>query len=325
MTVERELQDWLADRARQRRTRRAIDDYARDWDGGPVQQCFDRAIAALPAQTAAAVAEAVRTLFADDFWVESLLDGLAERMRGDPFFEPPFRTINSEIHGGLLVFEDERVSIAAGVTRVAQLAAKKNAKRGATSISFTGQVGVVKFVRAGGARLSFWEAPEITADFTAATAGQCRPTGERAVADGEILVLDGRRQSFVIEQARANLVLLQASIALDQAPVTVEYDSATRAYVGCSANGDGASRIQMITTLLRKLDCDGAFPAIAALLDHPDFFVRWHVMKELLGIDAAAALPHLKRMAARDPHPDTRRVARSMLDRLEAAVPRKAA
>ena len=27
MTVERELQDWLADRARQRRTRRAIDDY----------------------------------------------------------------------------------------------------------------------------------------------------------------------------------------------------------------------------------------------------------------------------------------------------------
>jgi hypothetical protein len=217
------------------------------------------------------------------------------------------------------------VSIAAGVTRIAQLAAKKNAKRGATSVSFTGQVGVVKFVRAGGARLSFWEAPEITADFTAATAGQCRPTGERVVADGEILILDGRRQSFVIEQARSNMVLLQGSITLDQAPVTVEYDSATRTYVGCSANGDSASRIQMITTLLRKLDCDGAFPAIAALLDHPDFFVRWHVMKELLGIDAAAALPHLKRMAARDPHSDTRRVARSVLDRLEAAAPRKAA
>jgi HEAT repeats len=325
MTAERELQDWLADRARQRRTRRAMDDYARDWNRGPVHQRFDRAIAALPAQTAEAVADAVRALFADDFWVETLLDSLAERLRGDPFFEPPFRPINSDIHSGLLVFEDERVSIAAAVTRVARLAAKKNAKRGPTSVNFTGQVGVLKFVRAGGARLSFWEAPEITADFTAAAAGQCRRTGERALADGEVLVIDGRRQSFVIERARANIVLLQASITLDQAPVTVEYDSATGAYVGCSATGDSASRIQTLTTLLRKLDCDGAFPAIAAFLDHADFFVRWHVMKELLGIDAAAALPHLKRMAARDSHPDTRRAARSVLDRLEAPAPSKAA
>ena len=325
MTTGRELQDWLADRPRQRRTKRAIDDFARDWSRGPVHRRFDEAIAALPAQTAEAVAHAVRALFADDGWVETLLDRLAERLRRDPFFEPPFRTINSDIHGGLLVFEDERVSIAAGVTRVAQLAVKKNAKRGATSIGFTGQVAVLKFVRAGGARISFWEAPEITADFSAATAGQCRRTGERALVDGEILVVDGRRQSYVIERARSNLVLLQAAITLDQAPVTVEYDSASRAYVGCSANGDSASRIQIITTLLRKLDRDGAFPAIAAFLDHSDFFVRWHVMKELLGIDAAAALPHLKRMAARDPHPDTRRAARSVLDRLDSAGPRKAA
>jgi HEAT repeat protein len=48
-------------------------------------------------------------------------------------------------------------------------------------------------------------------------------------------------------------------------------------------------------------------------------------MRELLGIDAEAALPHLKRMAARDPHQDVRRAARSVLDRLQAPRPRKAA
>jgi hypothetical protein len=49
-------------------------------------------------------------------------------------------------------------------------------------------------------------------------------------------------------------------------------------------------------------------------------------MKELLGIDAGAALPHLRRMAAHDPHPDTRRAARSVLDRLEkTAAARQAA
>ena len=121
---------------------------------------------------------------------------------------------------------------------------------------------------------------------------------------------------------------MQATVKPDQAPLSVEYDSTTFEYVGCAAADDSASRIQMIATLLRKLGGRGAFEAVAGFVDHPHFFVRWHVMRELLGIDAAAALPHLKRMAARDPHPETRRTARLVLDRIEApasAPKRKAA
>jgi hypothetical protein len=233
--------------------------------------------------------------------------------------------MNSDIHVGLIAFEDERMSIAAGVTRVSDLAAKKSARRGATSVAFSGRVNVLKFVKGGGARISLWEAPPITAAFTATKAGQCRRTGERRLADGDVLTVDGRYQGYVIEAARSNLVVLQAEISTDAAPLSVEYDSATRSFVGCSATRDGASRIQMITTLLRKLGSDAAFPAIAGFLDHPDFFVRWHVMRELLGIDAEAALPHLKRMAARDPHDDVRQTARSVLDRIENPRASKAA
>ena len=325
MTAEQELQTWLSDRDRQRRTQRAIDRFGRDWDHGPVQQRFDAAMAALPEESAEAVAEAVRVLFADDSWVDALIGGLAGRLREDPFFEPPFRAINSDIHAGLIVYEDERVSIAAGVTNVARLAAKKTARRGATSVGFTGRVTVLKFVHAGDALISFWEAPEITAGFTAAEAGQCARADEQRLADGDILVIDGRRRTYVIEQARANLLVLQAEINRDQAPLSVEYDSASLAYVGCSATGDGASRIQMITTLIRKLDCEGGFEPVAAFLDHQDFFVRWHVMKELLGIDAKAALPHLRRMAARDPHVEARRAARAVLDRLDTPDASRAA
>jgi HEAT repeats len=325
MTVAQQLQDWLADRDRQRRSVAAADAFASEWDAGPVHRRFDAAIAALPEQSAEALAESMRALLADDCWVDSLIAGLAARLRDDPFFDPPFRAIGSDVHRGLIVYEDPRVSIAVGVSAVADLAAKKNAKRGPTSIGFTGRVSVIKFVKAGGARLSFWSAPRITAGFTAAEAGRCEPAGTRAIADGEILVIDGRRQSFVIEHARANLFLLQAEIDLDQAPLSVEYDSASRLYVGCSATDGSASRLQMITTLLRTLDCAAAVPAMAAFLDHPDFFVRWHVMKELLCLNAAAALPHLKRMAARDPHPEARRAARAVLDRLDTAESSKAA
>jgi len=313
-----QLKDWLGDRALQRRTQLSVDGFAAEWGRGPAHRGFDAAMAALPKQSAEAVAEAVRILFANDAWVDALLDA-------DPFFEPPFRALNSDIHAGLIIFDDPRVSIAVGVTDLTRLAAKKSARRGATSVGFTGRVTVLKFVRAGGARISLWDAPEIADGFHAAGAGRCARSGERRLVDGDILTIDGRRQSYVIEKASANIFLLQAEINLDQAPLSVEYDSAKLTYVGCSANGDDSSRIQMITTLIRKLDRDGAFEAVAPFIDHPDFFVRWHVMKELLGIDAAAALPHLKRMAARDPHPEARRAARRVLDRLDAPKARKAA
>lgn len=325
MIVGDELRAWVDDRNRQRETQAAIDAFGRRWNQGPVHQHFTAAMASLPNFSAESVADRIADVFSEIWWVDTLLDGLTEALRSDPCFDPPFRAVNSDIHSGLLVFEDENAIVAAGVSRADQLAAKKNKRRGPSSINFSGYVSVLKFVKAGGASFSFWEAPKITADFTAANAGRCHHTGTRQIRDGEVLVVDGRFQSYVIDHARSNLVVLQASIKRDQAPLSVEYDSRTREYVGCSATDDSACRIQMVTTLLRKLECAAAFPAIAAYLDHPDFFVRWHVMRELLGIDAAAAMPHLENMAASDPHPDVRAAAQGLLGRVAGALHRKAA
>lgn len=317
MIIETEFRAWCRDRAAQRRARLAADEFANRWNAGPEQAAFAAAMAGLDMPSAEAVADEICRLFGDESWVDKLVGGLAAAMRDDPFFEPPFRHLSSDIHSGLVVYEDDRVSIAAGVMSVAALAQKKNRSAGRGSVAFPGQVEVFRFLKSGGATLSFWEATRIGGEFTAAQAGRCRQTGDRTIADGEILVVDGRFQSFVIEHAFENLVVLQASVKLDRAPVSVEYDSETGDYVGCSAADDSASRIQMITTLLRKLDCAAAFPAIADFLSHPNFFVRWHVMRELLGLDAEAALPHLKRMAASDPHGENRSAARLVLDRLE--------
>ena len=323
MIVGEELRAWLADREAHRRVEDAAARSAKAWSDGPVHRRFDEVLGPVRDAGVEEIVEAARTLLADDAWVGALIGHLAQSMRDDSYFEPPFRALHSDIHSGLLVFEDSHVTIAAGVSRVAQLAAKKNGKAKPASVNFTGQVGVLKFVKAGGARIGFWDAPEIGETFSAATAGICRKTESRAIADCEIVVVDGRRQSYVIEHARSNLVVLQANLRTGQAPVGVEYDAASGAYIGCSATDDGASRIQMIATLVRKLGHEEAFEAIAAFLDHPSFFVRWHAIRELVGIDAAAALPHLKRMAARDPHPDPRAAARLVLDRIESALPRK--
>jgi hypothetical protein len=327
MIVEDDLRAWLVDGTAQRRTRKAIDAFAAAWREGTIRRSLAARIALPPEASAEQVRDAACRLFADHGWADSLIGDLAAALRQDPFFEPPFQDIYGDIHRGLVLFEDDLLSIAMGVTSIAALAARKNAKRRRASVAFSGHVEVFKFIKAGGARLSLWAAPLIGREFTAAEAGRCRHICEQAIEDGEILVLDGRCESFVVEHAAANLLFLQATAKPDRAPVSVEYDSETHEYVGCSAADDSASRIQMITTLLRKLDHRAAVAAMAEFLGHPSFFVRWHVMRELLGLDVGAALPHLKRMAARDPHRETRRAARAVLDRLEAprAVPRKAA
>ena len=227
--------------------------------------------------------------------------------------------VSSDVHNGLLVFETQGSRSRPGFRPPPSSRRQEERAARPTSVGFTGQLTVLSSSIPATRRFPV-EAPPVTADFAAASAGSCVRTGERRLADGDILTVDGRHQTYVIEAARSNLFVLQASIALDQAPLSVEYDSSSHAFVGCSATGDGASRIQMIATLLRKLDCDAAFDALVPFLDHPDFFVRWHVMRELLGLDASAALPHLRRMAEADPHPDPRRTAKVVLDRFGAAA-----
>ncbi|HET9426857.1 MAG TPA: HEAT repeat domain-containing protein [Allosphingosinicella sp.] len=315
------LSEWTFDRRRHRQTEKDIANFADQWNLSPTHRRIAAAMAAIANPDAEQVADAVRELFDDDGWAVSLIDSLAAEMQRDPFFVPPFRHLNSDVHQGLIVYEDELVSIAAGVSGVAQLATKKSAPRGATSIGFSGQISLIKFIRAGEARLSFWEAPRIEADFSAAEAGACARVAERVMTNGETILVDGRYESFVIEHAKTNIVLLQATLKSDQAPLSVEYDSASHRFVGCSAADDSASRIQMITTLLRKLDCDAAFPVMVAFLDNPNFFVRWHVMRELLGLDLLAALPHLERMATSDRHKENRRLAREVLASIKADQP----
>ena len=282
MIVGPELGAWKDDRKRQGAAREAADRIAQCWNTGQVHARFARRMAALRDRRCDTVVQAVRELFADDGWMDTLISTLADGMRADPFVEPPFRHLDSAIHRGLIVYEDDNVAIAVGVSGIAHLAARKGVRRRSGAIAFSGQVGVLKFVRAGGARLAFWEAPRIGDDFTMAQAGRCRKIGEREINDGEIITVDGRFESFIIERADANLLIMQATVKPDQAPLAVEYDSGTFEQVGCSAADDGASRIQMIATLLRKLGAPGGFDAISNFIDHSNFFVRWHVMRELL-------------------------------------------
>ncbi|MBV9882445.1 MAG: HEAT repeat domain-containing protein, partial [Sphingomonadaceae bacterium] len=243
---------------------------------------------------------------------------------GDPFFRPPFQPMSSDIHNAFLLYHHPDLSIALGATGVDMLAAKKAGPRGATSIGFTGVTTLFRYLRAGGATLSFWEAPPITDTFDAARAGQARLVGRRRIEDGEEIVIDGRHQSFIIEHATSDMIFFQALVRTGAAPLAAEYDSKSLSLIGASSTDEASSRVQMMISLLRVMDREDAVPLIVAALDSPHFYTRWHIMRELLALDAEATLPHLRRMAEADPHPEVRATARRTLDLFFADAPEPA-
>src|ERR1700741_2968068 len=103
MNVGEALKARILDRAAQRQTQANVDAFRKGWGPGPIHRRFDDAMASLPSSaTAEQVAEAVRTLFADHGWVDTLVSALAGEMLADPFFDPPFRHLISDVHARLL-------------------------------------------------------------------------------------------------------------------------------------------------------------------------------------------------------------------------------
>jgi hypothetical protein len=304
-----ELAAWLRDKPRHGRSQAATRGFAEEWRRSTLIAGLERELAGQEHPTTQSVVAAARRFFDRGEELAALLGALIARCREDPFFLPPFNPLSSEIHSGLLLFQDQELSIGFGVTSLEMLAAKKAFRKGPASIGFTGVVNLFRYLKSGNALLSFWEAPPIEPGFSAATAGECRRTGRRRIADGEEILIDGRSRSFIIDHADGDIVYLQAMVRTAAAPLTAEYDSDTRSFIGATSTDEASSRLQMMATLLREMDREEAVPLLRQSLSSRHFYTRWHIMREMLALDAEAALPDLRRMAEEDPHPEVRAAA----------------
>lgn len=308
------LAQWLADRDAQERSYERLDAAAQRWSVQPLITRLDREVKELEPRTSEALIGASRRFMDRSAEVEAMMAELIGECRADPFFRPPFHPLVNEVHHSLLLYHHPDLSISLGVTGVDMLAAKKTGRTGGASINFTGYVSLLRFLKSGGATISFWEASPIDDNFVSAEAGTCRMTECRRIRDGEEIFVDGRHQSFAIEHAEGDILFFQAVARAGCAPVGVEYDSDSFACIGASSTDEASSRLQMMVSLLRALGRDDAFPLFEEALASPQFYTRWHVMREMLAMDAEAALPSLKHMAEADPHPDIRAAARQTLD-----------
>ena len=312
MIIGHALRQWLDDAAGQTATLAAVRQSGRSFAESPAMRVLEREVEA--ASDAEQILAAARRLIESDGLVEGLVGQLIAASREDPFHCPPFRSISDPLHVGLLLVETPKLTIVLGITRPDGMADKRRNRQEAGSINFDGQHTLYRFLKAGGGGLSFWEAPGVDASFTSDTSGRCRCVARRPIEEGEVITLDGATQTFIIEEARSDIVYLKAATPAGAAPLAIHYDSETLGFAGASGGDDKSARLQMIASLLRITGHDEAAPRIEEMLAHPHFYVRWHAMRELLAVDAERALPSLRAMASSDPHPEVRAAAAATLE-----------
>ena len=258
---------------------------------------------------------AVAAMLGDAGWVGDLIAPLVERLRDDPWFEPPFRVARDALRTGAILFENAHVTLAATILAADVLAAQPPPR----TVVMAGRRTLTRYVRCGGARLRRWRAPPAGPDFAAASAPRCTPLPDLALADGDVVRHDGRVAAHVVTDAVSDVVTLAATIRAQTAPLAREYAVADGTLVRVATNDDRAARTQLLLSYLRLAGRRDARAYEAATHDAA-FFLRWAAMREWLAADAQAALARLRGMAADDPHGEVRTAAAATLVLVEAQL-----
>jgi len=323
MIAGKELAAWLRDREAQRNSAESAATVAQRLRCLPCLERLGDGLETARHGGADSVLALAADFVATPGAIGEVLGALVAAARDDLYFRPHFDVMSSEVQSGLLLFDRPALRLTLAVMSADAIAAKRAERKGGASLNFSGRRAAFHFIASGGATLSLWEAPRIGAGFTADSSGRCRFVERLRIEDGQRLDVDGRRFTFIVEEAERDIVFVGAETSLDTGPLSVEYDWGTRRFIGASSTDDASSRTQMMLTLLRIMDRRDAVPLFRELLGSEHFYARWQTMREFLALDARSALPHLREMAAADPHCEVRRVAAQTLTRLftEELVP----
>ncbi|NJR78031.1 hypothetical protein [Sphingomonas corticis] len=280
------------------------------------------ALAAVGEDEPEALVAPARQLLADPWWVAPLLAPWIAALADDPFAEPPLRAARDPLRTSAVLAQGAHAILVASVISAAVLRARPPA----TTLAVSGRVSVTRYHRAGAATLLAWgagdagDAGEAGADFAAADAPPAVALAPRPLFDGAIVTLDGRRRAYLIEGAERDVVTLTVAPRAGRAGLTREYDRATGALRRVASNDEAGSRARMLLTLLRLSGRIDAAPCFEVATHHAAFHLRWAAMREWLALDAAAAAPRLRTMAATDTNAEVRAAAAATLPMVEARL-----
>lgn len=254
---------------------------------------------------------AMRPWLMNDAWIGARMSALAALCRADDFAMPPARIFSGAALAGLILAEAGPITLSLMVRPFNAPAPR------APTVIFSPGHGLTRMVKAPGAKIERYRvtltAAERAGGFRAAAAAPCISLGRSALTAGQFIQMDQSCESFNLTSGDGDIVMAQLFVRTPTRVPMREYDPATGRLVRVAAAGRATSFRQMGVALLRAFGRRDAVPQFINALSDPDFAMRWQVMRELIALDPAAALPHLTALASGDPHPEVRAAAAATL------------
>ncbi|UHH09654.1 hypothetical protein LU699_15530 [Luteimonas fraxinea] len=241
--------------------------------------------------------------------IETLVNEELSRFTQSPIYSAAVRTVDTDVFNGFVLYDDEEIRVSLVTVGAIALRVKKN-KRDQNTVYGTTMQGtdsLIRFVKSGNAVLNLWKS-EAFGRNEALTTRFMKPVPDAALSDDDVLFMEGGVDGMSIASLDSSVLFILVVRNRARIPVNAHYSSDGQLH-SCTASDMKSSRIQLLATLIRELDWKAGSEHLSNLSDHPDHFVRWHLMRELVALDQPVARVRIERAATEDPHPQVREAA----------------
>jgi len=134
---------------------------------------------------------------------------------------------------------------------------------------------------------------------------------------GDSLYLPGGQQAMTFISIDGPVTYLDLSVKHTRIPAFPQYRADTKELHGLQCASVESSRLQVMSVALKSMQKQQSVSTLEKLLEHHDYHVRWHVVREIYGISTEAAQPHLRKMAKNDASSQIREAAAIALADIE--------
>jgi hypothetical protein len=242
--------------------------------------------------------------------VSTLLAEEAKRFLECAIYAVPALFFDTDGFHGIVLYNNAEVRVSLVALPPIAHRVKKNRPAKETPLATTIQAndGLIHCLRASGLRVRMWKANRLThRDPLTSRVLMEEPTVD--LHAGKSLFFEGGIRGMTLLPSEGPLLAIYVASTESRTPVSAHYRDDTKALYSFTAGDMRSSRLQLLATVLQRLHWTEGAKELAALIDHPDHFVRWHLARELLVLDEVLAIPLVRALAESDPHPQVRDIA----------------
>jgi hypothetical protein len=253
--------------------------------------------------------------------VQAILAREKASASANPFYGSSFQSVEGPFFSGLVLASTDSFTVVLMALHGYEIEVAKQRREGdRRTLAFGGVGSYVRFFRGRDIKLRTWSIPPFSDDDDLSALRLKPELGPVEVFQTGDRRAFGPHETFeYVCEGGSSALMMQVQMHRNGRPMALEFDVDTGALIGASSPAQEPTRLQMLATAMRMFERHDAFDDVLQLLDHPAHFVRWHGMRECIGMDSQRAYPHLVRLSEEDPQPSVQRAAMRTLEQFYPA------